>query len=390
MASLQARHSRTCAIARPWTTFADAQRGCTCPNGGPLYHIVTRVPGERALVREPVGHNRKVAQKALNRVRVEQDEGKYQPPKDITFSEWADKWKARLRRPGANTLRSYTSTLDYAKEAFGDKLVRKLGPADVDRFLTLMAKRSPATQRKHLRVLGSCLKMAVRRGYAARNPVDALEAEELPTIEKPTPSYFTDAELLKLWPALADESVPPVFLYLHKAALATGARQGELLELRWPDVHMLEGEIEVRRAYTPGIGVGVPKSRKGRTVDLTPEAQALFAEWYQLSGSPTEGALVFPAPAGGYLSGSTIRRGVLYEAMGRARIPRVGEGGRRRDFHSLRHTFARIALENGAPITWVKQQLGHSSITLTVDRYGRWERKAEKEQAAKLAGAFAL
>ena len=36
----------------------------------------------------------------------------------------------------------------------------------------------------------------------------------------------------------------------------------------------------------------------------------------------------------------------------------------------------------------VQRQLGHSTITLTVDTYGRWERKAEKEEAAKLAGVF--
>jgi hypothetical protein len=36
----------------------------------------------------------------------------------------------------------------------------------------------------------------------------------------------------------------------------------------------------------------------------------------------------------------------------------------------------------------LQRQLGHSSITLTVDRYGRWERNAEKAEAEKLEGAF--
>jgi integrase len=47
-----------------------------------------------------------------------------------------------------------------------------------------------------------------------------------------------------------------------------------------------------------------------------------------------------------------------------------------------------LALESGAEITWLQRQLGHSSITLTVDTYGSWAREAEKAQAQKLADAF--
>jgi integrase len=39
---------------------------------------------------------------------------------------------------------------------------------------------------------------------------------------------------------------------------------------------------------------------------------------------------------------------------------------------------------------WVQRQLGHSTITVTVDRYGRWERAAEKAEANALAGAFPM
>jgi hypothetical protein len=45
-----------------------------------------------------------------------------------------------------------------------------------------------------------------------------------------------------------------------------------------------------------------------------------------------------------------------------------------------RHSFAKIALEQAAEMTWEQRQLGHSSITVTIDRYGNWERRAEKVQ----------
>jgi hypothetical protein len=90
------------------------------------------------------------------------DEGEYQPRKDVRFRAWADEWKQSLKRPKENTLRSYDPTLDYAKRAFGDKNVRQIGPSDIDRFLGLMDGISDSTKAKHLRVLGACLKKAVR------------------------------------------------------------------------------------------------------------------------------------------------------------------------------------------------------------------------------------
>ena len=38
-------------------------------------------------------------------------------------------------------------------------------------------------------------------------------------------------------------------------------------------------------------------------------------------------------------------------------------------FHDLRHTYASLLLANGAPMKYVQHQLGHSSITMTMDLY---------------------
>ena len=39
-------------------------------------------------------------------------------------------------------------------------------------------------------------------------------------------------------------------------------------------------------------------------------------------------------------------------------------------FHDLRHSFASLLLQNGESLTYVKEQMGHSSINVTVDIYG--------------------
>jgi integrase len=387
MASLQARHSRSCKLGRPWTTFAAATKrsGCTCT---PLYHVVLRHEGK--LVREPVGHNRREAERALDLRRGDIARRAYRVPEDVPFDEWADRWLAGFTGK-KNTRRVYEDTLTYATRVFGQTKARDLTAGDVRRLLDFIRRDSldrrgveaaPATLAKHLRQLGACLQAAVVEGFAVENPVRRLHKTARPKIAKRRPAYYTDEELARLWPELAYR---PMMLALCKTAVATGLRIGELGALRWTDLDLLHRELHISRAYVDGIGEQPPKSNEPRTVDLTPQAAGVLEAWYTESGG---NELVFEREQGGYLTSRYVTSSVLYPALERAGIPRIGERGRKRDFHSFRHTFARLALEGGAEITWVQRQLGHSSITLTVDTYGHWARAAEKLQAAKLDGAF--
>jgi integrase len=90
----------------------------------------------------------------------------------------------------------------------------------------------------------------------------------------------------------------------------------------------------------------------------------------------------------GFLSPTIVLRPQLYPAMVTAGIPRIGPTQEKRTFHSLRHTFAKRALERGAQITWLSRHLGHSSLKVTTDIYGHWERAERKLQAAKMEDAF--
>jgi integrase len=406
MASLQARHQRDCSLVTAripkagrspsqWTTFADAtkQAGCSCT---PLYHVVLRHGGK--LVREPVGHNRKEAERALDARRGDVARRRYHVVKDISFREWGDQWLAAFTgKPSSR--RVYGHTIAYATATFGGVKVRELTTSDVDRFLTTVRRAnedrgpaepgeparevSQATLAKHTRQLGACLQGAVAAGYAEQNPVRLMHKSTRPRLVKKAPSYLTDAELAALWPALADR---PLMLALIKTAVGTGARLGELSALTWDDVDLLARELHIGRTYSEGFGETTPKSGERRTVDLTPPAAKVLEDWLAEDG---DNGRVFALETGGYIASRHADR-ALYGAMARAGIPRVGERGGKRTFHSLRNTFARVALEGGAPIDWVRRQLGHSTIALTVEVYGEWSRSAQKAEAAKLAKAFKL
>jgi integrase len=280
------------------------------------------------------------------------------------------------------------STIELAKQVLGGKSLRSLRPADVAAFNAVLRRRgiSDSTRAKHLRVLGACLNSAVQHGYAAENAVKRLPKAEKPRPQRKEAAYFTDEELPRLFAAIA----PGLYRVLFELALKTGMREGELLALAWGDVDLVGAVVRVRRTYTDGH-LGLPKNHERRDVDLTPDLVELLGAWWGECERPGDEALIFRGGTStGYLSPTTILRRELYRAMKRAEIPREGPTGERRTFHSLRHTFARVALEMGNELTWLSRHLGHSSTMITDTVYGHWARSARKRQAERLKGAFAI
>jgi integrase len=242
-----------------------------------------------------------------------------------------------------------------------------------------------STRAKHLRVLNACLGSAVEHDYAGRVP-------KLPKAERPRPTrkeaaYFENDELPRLFTAIGDEGV---YRVLFETALKTGMRLGELTGLTWGDVDLVEATIRVRRSYT-GSELSSPKNHERRDVDLTADLVELLGAWWGELGRPDDSTLVFPGETpGGYLNPTTVLRRELYPAMVAAEVPRVGPTGEKRTFHSFRHSYAKLALENGRRITWLSRHLGHSSLKVTTDIYGHFERAERKAEAERMAGVFGV
>ncbi len=74
---------------------------------------------------------------------------------------------------------------------------------------------------------------------------------------------------------------------------------------------------------------------------------------------------VFCGPDSRPLSRSDVDRGFK-------RVLKAAELPPHFSVHSLRHTVASLLLQQGESPVYVQRQLGHASITLTVDTYGRW------------------
>jgi len=152
----------------------------------------------------------------------------------------------------------------------------------------------------------------------------------------------------------------------------TGMREGEVLGLQWSDVDFHNGFLEVRRTvgYRKGeLLCGSPKSGKARRVDLAALlAVRLQARYDKVreDAALNEKALcpwVFPNRVGLPQDASHLCSRIWHPLLATA-------GLRRMKFHTLRHTYASLLIMRGESLPYIKEQLGHSSIQVTVDLYG--------------------
>jgi integrase len=79
--------------------------------------------------------------------------------------------------------------------------------------------------------------------------------------------------------------------------------------------------------------------------------------------NPISDELVFPSSEGTILDPDNLYHRVFLPVLAKAGIRRIR-------LHDLRHTFGSLLLQNGASVVYVKEQMGHSSIQVTVDIYG--------------------
>ena len=146
--------------------------------------------------------------------------------------------------------------------------------------------------------------------------------------------------------------------------LLTGMRPGEVRALTREAVDLEGRTISVKRQVT-----GPTKTRKHREVELTEELAVILREWITDHAFQQSEFLFFP----------DLTTNLRSDRTAAARVKRCFVKVLRRTVlpghhtpHCLRHTYASLMLQDGAPIQYVSRQLGHASISITADIYGRW------------------
>ncbi len=301
----------------------------------------------------------------------------------MTLRDLCERWLAATETSvKPSTFRRYKDTVRlHILPLLGARQIGRLTPLDIERLFDdrRAAGLSPTTVFHIGGTLHRALDQGERWGLIHRNVCELVTSPRRASPEMQTWNAEQVAAVLQI--AETDNLDA-----LWRLALLTGMRRGELLGLMWQDIDLEAGALAVRRTLSRGVGgtweLGTPKSAAGRRSIALPalavdalrrhrvrqlERQLRLGPIWQPEG------FVFTNETGGALHVNTLTR--RYERLViEAGVPRIR-------FHDLRHTSATLLLSKGIHPKIVQERLGHSSISMTLDRYSHVTRDMQKQAA---------
>jgi integrase len=269
----------------------------------------------------------------------------------------------------------------HAIPALGRIRLGRLTPQHFQRLYQekLAAGLSPTVSHLHT-VLHGAFAEAVRWGLLSRNVVALVRPPRKVHVEVVA---LTVEEARALLAAAAGTRFEVLFVL----ALKTGMRRGELLALRWEDVDLDKGVLQVRgtlRRTREGLTIGTPKTAASRRrVVLSPSSVAALRGHRARQQQERQAAgdlwqdfgLVFPNTLGRPMEPRCLLSDVYRPLLKRAGLPPV-------TFHALRHTAATLLLAEGEHPKVVQELLGHAQVSITLDRYSHMTPRLMSNAAA--------
>jgi integrase len=298
----------------------------------------------------------------------ERSEGLEMGSDQQTVGQYLALWLRDAKQPSTrpHTYASYRGRLEHIRKALGATKLHALKPGQITTCYAEMhrAGLQPITIAGIHRVLNAALNDAVKANLLTRNP--AVSAV-VPRVERKRMETFT-AEQLAL---ILNDSRGTRWHALWAILAMTGMRYGEAAGLTWADIE--HGVAQIQRSVSwdkeGRLTLAETKtSRSRRSVHLPEVAiQALAAhrklqvEMRLQADTWEDRNLIFTNLRGGLMQESTAHN--AWMAMrDRLKLPNLR-------IHDLRHTAATLLLQKGVHPKVVQEMLGHSSITITLDRY---------------------
>lgn len=234
---------------------------------------------------------------------------------------------------------------------------------------------------EHHRVISSILSQAVKEQLV---PASIAQRATPPKNPKKEMDAFEVEEVQAILEAL--ESEPLKWQVMTQLLIATGARRGEIMGLRWKNVDWDNNRLYLceNRVYTPKSGAisTTLKTGENRYVSISPSVlgllkrwQAEQAEFYKFLGT-TPSDYILTAEDGQPMHPDSPTDWLAKFAK-RHNLPPVHP-------HKFRHTQASLLISEGVDILTVSKQLGHAKVSTTLDIYSHVLAKSDEKASSTL------
>ncbi len=348
------------------------------------WSIVIELPhdpatGKRRQSWHTIKGTKREADKKLRELLTAQDNGIFIKSSKQTFGDWLESWcrdYVKIQTTQRTFDSYYQNVVSHIMPALGKVVLTELDAQTIQAYYAHQLEKGRSDGKGGLsarsvlyqhRIINKCLKQATKLGLIMRNPADAVEP---PRPRRTAVAVPDKNELPKLLDAF--ESSPYYVFYC--LLLYCGMRRGEALALRWKNIDLKEGKLQITEtAFTLRSGEYVIKEPKTphsrRSIDIPPTMKLLLLEYKsdqtayyaKLGVELNSHDFVFTRPNGEPLNPNTVTHTFLKA------VRKAGFNNLR--LHDLRHFHATLMLQAGVHPKIVSERLGHASINITLDTY---------------------
>ena len=353
-------------------------------NGNTYYvcvaHLGYKEDGNRLRI-QTHGKNKAVAEAAM-KLKLTNYNGRkinLSDPK-ILLNDWVDSyWQGTPGKKLKETTKDLYNTLykTHIKPYFESYMLRPISNERIQKFITHLHSDtglSPASVRQVWNVLRMPLKRAFNKGILE---YDVTEDIDLPPMTQKKVASLSEEELTNLLQALDDKKYS-FYKFAIVLLLYTGLRRGELLALRWEDINFETRSLLVKsnlvRTKT-GIKALDPKTKASTRMvifpseicDMLKERRNLYPDDIYVVRQQHHDKPVAPNNFSRYFRSVCDKAGIKDQGL-----------------HRLRHTFTSMSYAAGIDSRITQNQLGHSSLRMTVGVYTHIQQAMMQTASEKL------
>ncbi|MBF0102360.1 MAG: site-specific integrase [Desulfobacterales bacterium] len=280
-----------------------------------------------------------------------------------SFKDYAENWMSLTVSTTCkpSTQVDYRSILDnHILPVFGSKEITSINRLMIKNFLMGKIKQEFASSTvSHMKsCISGILNLAVDDGIITSNPAHRLGKLFIKKENHNDINPYTKEEVLALMSNF--QKLYPDHYPLILTLARTGMRFGEALALKWNDIDFENRFIKIQRTFARGK-LGQPKNGKSRLIDMSNQLSQVLKELnhHRKDEMQEIPEWVFINGVGNPLDDNHWRKQVFYKVIKKSGLRKIRI-----------HDFASLLIQAGESLAYIRDQLGHHSIKVTVDIYG--------------------